>query len=222
MSSTGASMQVNDVAPTATQKVQWYDILGQWRQAVADFDNNLAAVQSQAGNISNLQTAYPSLYSEYQKVMANVPAVQSRISELNSAITDVEAWLSGAWNDVKGAWAYVKTSVTSLFGLSCPTDQRSQGLGSLGQWQLVPLAVVAAGAAYVAAQAMDLYNVHTKLAAVQSYIAKGYTPAAAAALVAKTTSTGSIFSGISTTLQYSILALLAGGAVLWFAKRGRK
>ncbi|MHB1430316.1 MAG: hypothetical protein ACYCVW_16655 [Rhodocyclaceae bacterium] len=221
MTTSLSTSSINDVPPSATQKVAWYNVIGQWRQAVADFDKNLAAVQSQSSIAASLQSTNPTLYASYQSIMQQVPGIQSRISELDGAIADVENWLAGAWSDVTGAWNYVKTSVTSLFGMPGGWSQAT-GLGDLGQWQLVPLAVVAAGVAYVGAKAMDLYNVHTKLAAVQSYIAKGYSPAAASALVAQTTTTPSLFSGISTTLKYSALALAAGGILLYMLKRGRK
>jgi len=216
--------QINDVPPTPAQKVAWYDVLGQWRQAVTDWDKNLAAVQAQSATAAQVQGSDPTLYAAYTSIMASVPTVQSRIDELGGAIADVDNWLNGAWQDVKGAWSYVKTSVTSLFGYSAQRRQDAWNnspfaqLHGLGQWQLVPLAVVGAGAAYVAAKALDLYNVHTKLAAVQKYVAGGMSVSAATALVASTTSTPSIFSGLTTTVKYSA-ALLAGGVLLYMMKR---
>jgi len=220
-----ATTLINDVPPTSSQKVAWYNILGQWKQAVTDWNTNLAAAQSQSSVAASIKTSDPTLYKEYTTLMASVPAVQSRIDELGGAIADVDNWLNGAWQDVKGAWSYVKTSVTSLFGYSAQRRQDAWNnsplaqLHGLGQWQLVPLAVVAAGAAYVAAKALDLYKVHTKLAAVQKYVAQGMSVTAATALVQSTSSSPGLFSGLTTTVKYSAIALLAGGVLLYMMKR---
>lgn len=216
-----ATTLINDVPPTSSQKVAWYNILGQWKQAVTDWNTNLAAAQSQSSVAASIQTSDPTLYKEYTTLMASVPAIQSRIDEMDGAIADVDNWLAGAWTDVKGAWSYVKTSVTSLFGYQAQRRQDAWrgAMGDLGQWQLVPLAVVAAGAAYVGAKALDLYKVHTKLAAVQKYVAQGMSVTAATALVQSTASSPGLFSGLTTTVKYSAIALLAGAVLIYMMKR---
>jgi len=215
LSSSAPATLINDVPPTAAQKVAWYNVLGQWKQAVGDFETNLAAVKSQSATAASIKSSNPTLYAAYTSALASAPTVQARIGELSGAITDAENWLKGAWQDVTGAWTYVKTNVTALFGL--------RGMAGLGQWQIVPVAVIVGAVAYVGSEAMHLYNVHTKLALVQSYVAKGYTPAAASALVAKLSpSSPSLFSSLSSTMKYGAISIAGIGALYLFMTLRKK
>lgn len=203
-----------ETPPTQQDNTAWYDLIGKWRAAVQNFQTNYQLVASPQDAAA--AATDPDLQAKYQAVLADAQTVNQKIQDIDAALSDVQAWLSGAWDTVKGWWESVSGGVSQLFGYSPRViPGRAVQLGGLGVVWLIPLSVVAAGIAYVAGKAMDLYQTHQQLAAVQTYVNQGYTPAQAAAAVAQAAPAGGLFSGISDTVKW-VVGGTAAMALLWF------
>jgi len=201
-----------DVPPTPSERSKWQDTIARWDSAVSNFLHNDRLLRSKAA----IANASPELRKQYEATLSTNQMVKKRIDELNAAIADVQDWLAGAWDKMRNVWAYVSGQVSSLFGYSAPR-MRSVSLGELGQAQIIPLAIVAAGIAWVASKALDSYNLNQKLDSVKGYVDKGYTPQDAAAIVQKTADSGGMFSGLSSTVKWGALGVfaLAAGYLVW-------
>jgi len=205
LSSTGTAPVNADVPPTAAQKSSWHDVITRWEKVVNAWAHNLQLLKSKA----EIAKASPELQKEYNATLAQAGAVQQRIDEVNAALGDVVAWLQGKWADIKNVWAYVSGQVSQLFGYHPPQQVQ---LGELGQLVIISIAVVSAAIAWVGNKSLDTYQMNKKLDTVKSYVDQGYSPQDAAALVNKTTDTGGLFSGLSTTLKWGAGVLFLAGA----------
>ena len=199
-----------DVPPTQTDQAKWSDVIDRWQKAVSHFLTNYDLLQSK----SAIASASPALKKQYDAAIADGQVVKHRIDELNAAIADVQDWLAGKWTQMRNVWAYVSGQVSQLFGYQRAYMQ-PVSLGALGQAQIIPLAIVAAGVAWVASKSLDSYNLNKKLDTVQSYVNQGYSPQAAAQMVNDTSNSGGMFSGLSSALKWGVgVVVLGGGAFL--------
>jgi len=196
-----------DAPPTTAQRSSWADVITRWHKVVAAWQHNFSLLQSKA----DIAKASPQLQQEYNKAMQQAGAVHSRINEINAALSDVEAWLQGKWTDLKNVWSYVSGQVSQLFGYQRAYVQ-PVSLGELGQFVIIPIAIVSAAVAWISSKSLDTYQLNKKLDTVKQYVDQGYSPQEAAALVNKTADTGGIFSGFSSAMKWTAAAAFAAAA----------
>jgi hypothetical protein len=210
----------SDTNPDAAATGSYLDISGKWKRTVANFKANYNLLAQDGANIARLD---PVVQANYQKTMASMSSVNKFIGSIDGAVADAEAWATGAWDKIKGWYGSASGYISNLLGYE-QAQMEQVNLGDLGIVWLIPVAVIASGVAYVAGKALEAYQVHNQLAAMTGYVAKGYTPAQAAAAV-KASQPGGIFEGASALVKNLMIAgvVLGGGFLVWkFFLKGKK
>lgn len=202
----------SDAAPSAADTGSYLDISDKWKRTVSNFKANYDLLAQDGARIAQLD---PKVQASYQKTMASMASVNKFIDNMNGAVTDAENWATGAWDKIKGWYGTASGYISNLLGYE-QAQLEQVSLGDLGFVWLIPVAVVAGGVAYVAGKALEAYQVHNQLAAMNGYVAKGYTPAQAAAAV-QASQPGGIFDGMNSLVKNLMIAgvLVGGGYLVW-------
>lgn len=210
----------SDTNPAATDSGSYLDISGKWQRTVANFKANYNLLAQDGASIARLD---PAVQASYQKTMADMSSVNKFINSIDGSVADAEAWATGAWDKIKGWYSSASGYISNLLGYE-QAQLEQVSLGDLGFVWLIPVAVIASGVAYVAGKALTAYQVHNQLAAMNGYVASGYTPAQASAAV-QASQPGGIFDGMNALVKNLMIAgvVLGGGFLIWhFFIKGKK
>lgn len=193
--STAAPAAAAPIASAADQR-KWYDVVGKFKDAVADYENAISTLQQKA----DIAAQDPTLQAAYSAIMDRYQTVQTEITKARDAVSSGISWLKSA------------------VGL--------QGLRGLGFVQFLPLALVAGAVALVAYEAGKAWELAKKLDAFQSLQAQGMTADQAASTVAKVTgagpSGGVVGFLLGDTGKWILGGLALAGVVFVFWKYGRR
>jgi hypothetical protein len=207
-----AAPPADQPAITPDQSAAWYNIIAQWEQKVAQFTAAQSDLAAQASSIAALPA---NVQADYASLVSRGDTLRSTISGIQQALADVKNALTGAWNYVTGVWGQVSSAVSatvpagsSLFETVSPY-MMGGGLGSLGLFQLIPIAIVAASVAALGYWLDDYLQFHDKLALAKQYQQQGVPPDQAAALIDQVFgSKGGLTSSLGTVAI--IVAVVAG------------
>lgn len=114
-----------NLSATDTTEVQWWDLVGRWKQYAADFEKNYQALLAQQSFVATR----PALYYQWRTLVADGANTRAKIQSITQTIGSVTGAVSNAWDWLK-----------STVGLS----------GQLGFLPLIPIAVISASIAAVA------------------------------------------------------------------------
>lgn len=131
---------------TEQEKVAWYNVLGQFRQKVAEFEAMLSRLQSQ----KKIAAKDPKLAQQYSQVMNSATALQQKIRQIRDATAAVVDWFKGIF-----------------------TFDGATGDQSFGIVPLIPIAVVAGSIAAISKWVKDAYVFSEKLDKVEQLEKQG-------------------------------------------------
>jgi hypothetical protein len=183
---------------TPEQETAWYDVVGKFRNAAADYDRAISTAQSYA----DVAAESPELKAQYDAAMSTYDTLRERIASVQQAISSAMGWFR------------------NLFSAASP------GMHGLGILPLVPIALVTATLAVVAYEARQVWTLNAKLSAAADLRRQGVPAAQAAEMVAQITGespdsggiVGMLIGGGNVKRLVWIgagAAVLIGGVILW-------
>lgn len=188
---------------TPEQETAWYDVVGKFRNAAADYDRAISTAQSYA----DVAAESPDLKAQYDSAMSTYETLKEKIASVQQSIASAMGWFR------------------NLFSAAEPA-MRGSGLRGLGILPLVPIALVSATLAVVAYEAKQVWTLNAKLSAAADLRRQGVPPAQAAEMVATITGespdsggiVGMLIGGGNVKRLVWIgagAAVLIGGLILW-------
>lgn len=82
-----------ETVATEQEKIAWYNVIGQFRRKVAEFEAMLAKLQSQ----KPIAAKDPALADEYSALMNKATALQEKIKQIRDATSDAIDWIKGVF-----------------------------------------------------------------------------------------------------------------------------
>lgn len=154
-------MQLADLqqaaAATVTDPVQWYDLVGKFKQKVAEFQAAWAELMSEQSFVAS----HPSLQTDFNYLVGLGQTLKSKIQSATSLI-DQTVKMAG------NLWSSISTTFTNVFG---DIEEPPQ----LGFLPLIPIAVIAASVAAIAYFVTEVYKFKTKVDQIKKLEAQGMT-----------------------------------------------
>lgn len=138
---------------TQEQEAAWWDVIGKFKAAVADFDNAMSAMRANQA----VAAKDAKLLAEYRAIEQRAADIQKTIQKVKDGTQGVVSWLKG------------------VVGMD--------GLGSLGVVPLIPIAVVSASVFGIAKVTADAWQFAKRLSEVRRLEGQGLSPSQAAAVV---------------------------------------
>lgn len=191
------------VTATPEQETAWYDVVGKFRNAAADYDRAISTVQTYA----DVAAESPELKAQYDAAMSTYETLKEKIAYVQQAVASAMGWFRNLFSAVSPA-------------------MRDGGMHGLGILPLVPIALVSGTLAVVAYEAKQVWTLNAKLSAAADLRRQGVPPAQAAEMVATITGespdsggiVGMLIGGGNVKRLVWIgagAAVLIGGVILW-------
>jgi hypothetical protein len=183
------------------QKTAWYDVLGKWQAAEADFERANEW-------LTNLDpsTLPPELQTQRQTLLSRASLINNTIANITGGLSAVKSWLTEP-----GALTTIFTTAESAGESIGAWFRKTLGFEGFSALPLIPIAVVAAALATISYFLSDYLKYRQQVELVQQYIGMGYTPEQAAAAARGAVTTPTMFEGVNKTVLY---VALAGAAFL--------
>lgn len=144
-------------------EAQWWDLVGKWKKAAADFDQRYQALMAQERFVSQR----PALLREWRKLVESGNRTRSQITSAANALKKVTGGAAAAWD-----WLKSKTGLGDV--------------GGLGILPLLPVAAIAAAIGAVSKWVLDARAFDKRLAEQQRLEQQGLSPDQASKIVVQT------------------------------------
>jgi len=108
-----------ETVATEQEKIAWYNVIGQFRQKVAEFEAMLEKLKSQ----KQIAASDPELAQEYSGLMNKAVALQDKIRQIRDATSDAIDW-------IKGVFGFDGLGIVPLI----PIAVVSASIATIGYW----------------------------------------------------------------------------------------